>query len=150
LYRARKQFPNQMEVWCSTAWGAWLGPFADDRRATRPANFCTSKNPPQASAPVPDRYVLIAESGFFTNRKRPPTRFAMDGQRPMDELSEARNLGKVLGFRDSREGDREFAVDEMMHRTGTTLTTVIRSPRDDDVRIGPLPPPVSRFILTHS
>lgn len=61
--------------------------------------------------------------------------FAMDGQRPMEELSEARNLEKVLGFRDAREGDREFAVEEIIDRTGTTLTTVLRSPSDDDVRI---------------
>ncbi|KAL2147661.1 hypothetical protein VTI28DRAFT_8115 [Corynascus sepedonium] len=56
----------------------------------------------------------------------------MDGQRPMEELSEARNLEKVLRFRDAGEGDREFAVDEIIDRTGTTLTTVFRSPRDED------------------
>jgi len=61
----------------------------------------------------------------------------MDGQRPMEELSEARNLEKVLRFRDAGEGDREFAVDEIIDRTGTTLTTVFRSPRDEDVGITP-------------
>ncbi len=68
----------------------------------------------------------------------------MDGQRPMEELSEARNLEKVLGFRDAEAGDREFAVDEFMDWTRTTLTTVLRSPTVDDVRIGPLAFPVPR------
>jgi hypothetical protein len=65
----------------------------------------------------------------------------------MEELSEARNLEKVLRFRDAREGDREFALDEIIDRTGATLTTVLRSPRDDDVRTGPLALPVSRRTL---
>ncbi|KAK4119078.1 hypothetical protein N657DRAFT_650634 [Parathielavia appendiculata] len=58
----------------------------------------------------------------------------MDGQRPMEELSEARNLEKVLSFRDAREGDRDFAVEEIIDQTRTTITTVLRTPRvDDDV-----------------
>ncbi len=68
----------------------------------------------------------------------------MDGQRPMEELSEARSLEKVLGFRNARQGDREFSRDEFLDRTGTIMTTVLRSPRDGDVRIAPPAPPALR------
>ena len=55
----------------------------------------------------------------------------------MEELSEARSLEKVLGFRNPRQGDREFSRDEFLDGTGTSMTTVLRSPRAGDVRIAP-------------
>jgi hypothetical protein len=58
----------------------------------------------------------------------------MDGQRPLEELSEARNLNRVLGFRDVHEEDEEFAVDEIWDASKTALSTVVRRRNENDVR----------------
>lgn len=54
----------------------------------------------------------------------------MDGQRPMEELSEAPNLRRVLGFLDGNEKDRQFVVEEP-----SMTTTVVRLMNRSDVRL---------------
>lgn len=136
--------------------GLWAG-LSAWRRGTA-GGWCGHSTPPRQFLRTPSgvktqgvgscfqRHVLIVDLGLLRESKASANSvyFAMDGQRPMEELSEARNLEKVLGFRDARAGDREFAIEEFIDWTETTLTTVLRSPRDDDVRIGPLALPAPR------
>ncbi|GAB1316369.1 hypothetical protein MFIFM68171_06579 [Madurella fahalii] len=50
----------------------------------------------------------------------------------MEELSEAKNLSKVLRFRQPDQDNREFVIDDIEDPTATTKTTVVRFRSDRD------------------
>ena len=79
---------------------------------------------------LPARIAAFLESESFADFKR----LAMDGQRPMEELSEASNLSRVFKFNGVHDEERTFTVVKIADPTEATQTTVVRLLDDEDVR----------------
>jgi len=76
----------------------------------------------------------------------------MDGQRPMEELSDTPNLSRVLEFRKPGEGDQVFVVEQITGpTTTTTIVKVIDEENEQSVRLCSLMlslPPASLLTVT--
>jgi hypothetical protein len=61
----------------------------------------------------------------------------MDGPRPLQELTQAESMGRVLKFRKLNTDEVAFAVDEILDPTGMCLATVVRPATNQDVSRNP-------------